>query len=209
MRRLLILVMVLSVAPPGWAERYRPGPLPGWQEIIFAGHTRYTPGQDCVQAESRQAASGLIREIDQPLAQAPWLTWQWRADAPLQQGQPAPEKTRAGDDFVARVYVIREGLFPWQTRAINYVWSREHPVGSHWPNPFTGNAMMVVVQSGEDGLGQWHQFDRDIRADFRRYFSIDVEAVDAVAIMTDTDNSQGRADACYRLPALVAEPASP
>ncbi len=204
MVRLSRLALVLLCSQAAFAEQYRPSTVPGWEEIIFAGHTRYQPGEDCVAADSRDAASGLIRQVDQPLAGTPMLRWQWRADSLLTQGKVAPEKIKAGDDFVARVYVIREGLFPWQTKAINYVWSREHEVGSHWPNPFTSNAMMVVVQSGTDGLGQWQTFERDVAADFRSYFSLDVSVVNAVAVMTDTDNSHGQAQACYRLPAFSA-----
>ena len=80
------------------------------------------------------------------------------------------------------------------------IWSRQHSVGSHWPNPFTGNAIMVVVQTGDEGLDQWHAFERDVAADFRRYHDMQVDKVDAVAVMTDADNSAGKASACYRLP---------
>ena len=179
-----------------------PSPIPGWQAIRFSGETRYTREADCVRADAQGSASGLIRRVQEPLAQAPQLYWSWRADTPLQPGRPAAEQSKSGDDFVARVYVIREGWLPWQTRAINYVWSREHPVGQHWPNPFTGNAMMVVVQSGNEGLGQWHHFERDVAADFRRYHGMELDRVDAVAVMTDSDNTGGRARACYRLPAF-------
>ena len=189
---------------PAWAESYADSPIPGWQAVIFEGLTQYSQRDDCVLADARSSASGLIREPLKPLSQAPVLRWAWRAEAPLRQGNAAPEKMKAGDDFVARVYVIHKGFFPWQTRAINYVWSREYPVGASWPNPFTSNAMMVVVQSGTEGLGQWQEFTRDVRKDFRDYFGMDIERVDAVAVMTDTDNSQGNAQACYRLPSLSA-----
>ena len=153
-----------------------------------------------MRAEADASASGLIREVNTSLKQAPTLSWSWQAGAPLAAARPAAEKSKAGDDFLARVYVIHEGFLPWQTRAINYVWSREHPVGSHWPNPFTGNAIMVVVQSGDEGLGEWHSFERDVAADFRRFHDMKVDQVDAVAVMTDADNTGGRAEACYRLP---------
>lgn len=184
------------------SEEYRPSDIPGWQHIIFSGQTEYQQTDECTAARASQSASGLIRQVDQSLLEKPILSWQWRAVEPLSVGQAAPEKTRAGDDFVARVYVIREGLFPWQTKAINYVWSREHPVGSHWPNPFTRNAMMVVLQSGEQGLGKWHHFSRDVRADFQHYFALNVSVVNAVAVMTDTDNTGGQASACYQLPSF-------
>ena len=195
----LLLVIAAVLAQPALAG-WEPSTIDGWQEIRFQGQTRYSQQPDCVLAQADGSASGLIRAVDSTLRQRPMLTWAWRADEPLTPTPKAGEKVKAGDDFVARVYVIKEGFFPWQTRAINYVWSRQHSVGSHWPNPFTGNAIMVVVQTGDEGLGQWHAFERDVAADFRRYHEMQVDKVDAVAVMTDADNSAGKASACYRLP---------
>lgn len=197
--------ILLFLAAGADAERYRESPVPGWREVLFEGRTRYVPGGDCVAAHSEGAASGLIRRVQQGLAEKPWLVWSWRARAPLR-GAAAPERSREGDDFLARVYVIHEGFFFWQTRALNYVWSREQPVGESWPNPFTDRAVMVAVQSGTDGLGEWQSFRRNVREDFRRFHDMDIDRVDAVAVMTDTDNTGGVAEACYRLPGFEAAP---
>lgn len=204
MTRLTRLVLLCLVTVPGFAgaESWRASEIPGWQEIIFDGHTRYRNGPDCVEAVARDSASGLIREAREPVDAGTRLTWSWKVDALPDYAGKVAEKTKPGDDFAARVYVIHEGFFPWQTRAINYVWSQQHPVASHWPNPFTGNAVMVVVQSGAEGLGQWHSFERQVKADFARYHDMDIERIDAIAIMTDADNTDGSASACYRLPAL-------
>ena len=45
--------------------------------------------------------------------------------------------------------------------------------------------------------GQWVGERRDVRADFRALFGEDVRSVDAVAIMTDTDDTGGAATAYY------------
>lgn len=198
MTRISLLLLIAFTAPA--LARWDPSPIKGWQAIRFAGETLYRQDGDCVRAEARDSASGLIRAVDTSLKQAPTLSWSWQVGELPSATRSAAEKSKAGDDFVARVYVIREGFLPWQTLAINYVWSRQHPVGSHWPNPFTGNAIMVVVQSGNAGLGEWHSFERDVAADFRRFHDTTIDKVDAVAVMTDTDNSGGLAVACYRLP---------
>lgn len=205
--RLIILSAAMSAALQplsAFAADYEPSAIPGWEQIVFSGRTQYRQTKKCVEAVSRGGASGLIQRVDVSLAAKPVLAWGWQASDILNVGapvsDPASEKSKAGDDFVARVYVIREGFFPWQTKAINYVWSREHPVGSYWPNPFTSNAMMVVLQTGNEGLGQPQHFERDVRADFKTYFDLDVENIHAVAVMTDTDNTGGQATACYKLP---------
>lgn len=182
----------------------REGPVPDWKEVIFDGRTRYSDAPDCIRAVSDSAASGLVRRRDVNLEETPLLAWRWRAEAPLT-GADADEQSEAGDDFLARVYVVREGFFPWQSRAINYVWSREVPEGEHWPNPFLKQAIMVAVQSGNQDSDAWHSFRRNVRADFRRFHDMDPDTVHAVAVMTDTDNTDGRAEACYELPGFRAE----
>lgn len=176
----------------------------GWEPVQFDGETRYQLEQGCWQAQAQDSASGLARREEIDLHDTPYLHWQWQSPTPPDwSGQD--EQSRAGDDFVARVYVIKEGWLPWQSRAINYVWSRQYPAGTHWPNPFASQAHMVVVQ-GPQGQGQWHSFTRDVREDFRRYHAMDVDRIDAVAIMTDTDNTGATVSACYRLPVFQARP---
>ena len=66
--------------------------------------------------------------------------------------------------------------------------------------------MMVVVESGAAHLGGWRDYHRDVRADFRRYHDMEIDTIDALAVMTDTDNTEGVARACYQLPAFVERP---
>lgn len=193
---LLLVIVLLQQAQAAW----QPSAIEGWQEIRFHGQTLYSQQADCVRADADGSASGLIQEVTSSLRKKPMLSWSWQAEQVLTPLPQASEKVKAGDDYVARVYVIKKGFFPWQSKAINYVWSRQHPVGSHWPNPFVSNAVMVVVQTGAQDAAQWHSFQRDVAADFRRYHNMEVEQVDALAVMTDADNSAGRASACYRLP---------
>ncbi len=62
-------------------------------------------------------------------------------------------------------------------------------------NAFTENAQVMALQS-EKGAG-WATERRDVRADFKQCFHDDITFIDAVAIMTDTDNSQQAAIAWY------------
>ena len=56
---------------------------------------------------------------------------------------------------------------------------------------------MIAVQSGTDHIGRWMMQSRDVRADYRRLFGEEPGRVDAVAIMTDTDNTGAAATAWY------------
>ena len=176
--------------------RFSAGDLAGWKEREFKGRSRYEIAHDpdgtgrVLAAASESAASALYLERRIDLAETPWLAWRWKVEAPL---PIADERSKRGDDFAARVYVVSRGFgLLRRPLAITYVWASA-PVGSSWPNPFTSRAVMVVVDSGPGG--EWRHHERNVRADFRRYHGKDVKRLDGVAVMTDTDNSdtQGRA----------------
>lgn len=148
-----------------------------------------------LKATSVDSASGLIKKIRVNLRETPFLNWQWKVEQTL---NGIDEFKRSGDDFAARVYVIIDGgFFFWDTRALNYVWSSSQPVESHWSNPFSNNAQMLAVESGNSQRGKWVTEKRNVFRDLQRVFGEEIEYIDAVAIMTDSDNSDGQAVAYY------------
>ena len=175
------------------------GALEPWSEKSFAGQTRYelvdTPVGKVMRATSKGTASGLFREIRIDLKKTPYLHWSWRVENIY---QDIDERIKSGDDYPARLYVVLSGgLFFWKTRAVNYVWSSKERVGSHWPNAFTRNARMVAVRSGSRDTGEWVKESRNVRQDLRDLFGEELTEIDAVAIMTDSDNSGQSATAYY------------
>ena len=82
-------------------------------------------------------------------------------------------------------------------KALNYIWANRLPKGEHVPNPFASDAKMLAVESGNGKAGQWMFEERDLLADYRFMFSAEPPAADAIAIMTDTDNTGGNAEAWY------------
>lgn len=204
-QKLLCWMMVcLPVLSWGGEERvdiarFSQNDLSGWQTKVFAGETHYAlennDGKIVLRADSSAAASGLYREVSIDLSKTPILNWTWKVDNILRGND---ERTRAGDDYPARIYVVFSGgIAFWRTRAINYVWSNAQPLDSHWPNAFTSNARMVAVETGPERVGHWVSVRRDVRADYRRLFGEEPGRVDAVAIMTDTDNTAATATAWY------------
>jgi hypothetical protein len=172
--------------------------LTGWKTKIFAGETAYQVVQDdgrvVVQAVSQAAASCLIKEIEFQPAEYPYLRWSWKIDKTIEGGD---EKTKAGDDYAARLYVVFPGRFFWQTRAINYIWANQLAENASIANAYTAQAMMVAVRSGPASAGRWMFEERDIRADYLRLFGEEPKEAAAIAIMTDTDNTAASAVAWY------------
>jgi hypothetical protein len=201
----LLLLPASLVVFSARAERldvgaFSAGSLVGWQRKAFNGVTEYglvrLNGKTVLRASSEAAASGLYRELKVDLTRTPYLNWSWRVDRTL---GALDERSRSGDDYPARIYVVVSGgLAFWKTRALNYVWSSSAQVGSQWPNAFAGaNVVMLALRSGDREAGQWITEKRNVRDDWRRLFGAGVEQLDAVALMTDTDNAGGSARAYY------------
>ena len=186
-----------SILPVGEFSRNR---LNGWEQKSFAGETRYRlqilEGVLVLKADSHAAGSGLFKEQSIDLEKTPYLNWSWRISKRL---TGLNEQSKSGDDYAARVYVIAKGgLAFWQTKAINYVWSSNNAKFSVWANAFAGNdVMMLALRGSEAALNVWHTEKRNVRADLQKLFGEDFRSIDAVALMTDTDNSGGRVSAFY------------
>ncbi|MDT8409395.1 MAG: DUF3047 domain-containing protein [Wenzhouxiangellaceae bacterium] len=176
-----------------------------WEAWEFAGETDYSlvPGTVADSESARQVvraacddatASGLIHRKVVDLTRTPVMQWQWRVD----QVYPAlDETTKSGDDYPARIYVVAQRWPRWRSRVINYVWSSSQPRGHHWPNAYAGQFIMLAVQSGPENTGRWHTEQRDLREDFKRLHDLDIEQIDAFAIMTDCDNAGHETTAWY------------
>jgi hypothetical protein len=202
-RRVLVATLAcaffgLAIASPR-LDLLQPGSLDGWTARSFVGATQYQSvlldGVHAVRAQAEASASGLYREGRVSLDEWPSLRWRWRVQASL---PIVDERSREGEDFAARVYVITSHpLLFWKTRAICYVWAAGLQAGQDWPNPYTDSVHMVALNGVGDASGGWIEHERDVAADFKRYFGETLAHIDAVAVMTDTDQGGGRATAWY------------
>ncbi|AJE02958.1 DUF3047 domain-containing protein [Geobacter pickeringii] len=201
----IILVILLAATAAAAAVtvvgRFSAGDLSGWEEQTFRGKkkTRYTlvtEGERTVlRAESHGSASGLIRKVAFDPAASPILRWSWKIAGTVKKGD---ERTKEGDDYAARIYVVFPRTFFWQTRAINYIWANRLPKGKSLPNAFApGNVMMVAVESGGELAGTWRWEQRNIREDYLRLFGEEPPKAGGVALMTDSDNTGEEALAWY------------
>lgn len=169
--------------------------LPAWTTQSFEGETQYQVNQKTLQGVADASASALGVEIEVPAGKQ--LTWEWAVDQ-LPSLSPGAEQTKQGDDFGARVYVVRKGAFGLlSTKSLVYVWSQQQPPGTLWDSPYTSKVKMMAVQPDQATLGQWHRVQRDIAADWKVAFGDELDRVDAVALMVDADNSQTQAKARF------------
>ncbi|MGO4999903.1 DUF3047 domain-containing protein [Oceanisphaera sp. W20_SRM_FM3] len=203
MRDSIFMIFMACVLWPlqAVALELSPADMLGWEHKRFAGDTEYRLvfdpqlQQQVVRASSRAAASGLFYEQRIDLDATPWLSWRWRVE---QFPTVTKERAKLGDDFAVRVYVVvRDGWTRLSSKAISYVWAQQANAGQTWANPFAGDkAMMWALRNRQDGDG-WISEKRNIKADLRRLFGKDFRYLDAVAIMSDADNSNSSAIGYY------------
>lgn len=174
--------------------------LKNWKTQSFSGSTDYQitllDKQYVLKASSHASASGLYKEQRIDLHKTPYLNWRWRIHHSL---SGLNEQSKSGDDFSARIYIVISGGWAfWRTKAINYVWANSSKKGAIWPNAFVGKkAMMIALRSSTDKPSTWYSEKRNILEDFKQLFGSDIQYIDGVALMTDTDNSQSHAQAYY------------
>ncbi len=205
MHHLLLSSLIITLTcTPANAEQPQVPPftaktLDQWREQSFSGATHYQLTEDetglSLMAQSDSAASGLY--FQKPLAIGPdsILQWRWKIGNVYQN---LDEHSKAGDDFPARLYVIvSDGPFFWQKRTLVYVWSSYQPIDSRWVNPFTERAIMWAVASGAAQKNQWLTHRRNLYTDLQTAFGRRYEQIEAIAIMSDSDNSRQSATAWY------------
>jgi len=193
-----LLTAATCIAGEMIVGHFSSGDLTGWKDEVYKGKTTYSlvtdDGRTVLKAHSVKAASGLIKKMKIDPKEYPILRWSWKIEHTLKREDVT---RKSGDDFAARVYVVFPRFFFWQTRAINYVWSARMPKDSWATNPYTSRAVIVAVESGDENAGKWITEERDYYEDYRRLFGGDPPKLGAVAIMTDTDDTQDEATAYY------------
>ncbi|MDC3231297.1 DUF3047 domain-containing protein [Candidatus Pelagibacter sp.] len=142
------------------------------------------------------AASGLGKEIKIDLNKTPFINITWKVEKDL---SGIKENSKKGHDFAARVFVIKKtGATPLSNRAINYVFSSNNNVGVNFPSPYTKKSIDNVLASTKSNLNEWVTVKANVKEDFKRLHDLDVNELDGLAIMSDTDNSNMKSIAYFQ-----------
>ena len=97
----------------------------------------------------------------------PVLSWRWRATVLPEDGD---ERIRTKNDSSVAVYVVLDRNFIGVPKTLKYVWSTTAPVGTHYRREGIGRPHVIVLESGEEKLGQWVEESVDVHADYVRIF---------------------------------------
>ena len=193
----------------------------GWEKLTFKKverHTQYSfteeNGRPVILAKSDRSASGLIRHLDLDSKVYQTISWCWKVNQIISEGDVTKKE---GDDYAARIYVTfkfdpdREpfwerakfntykllyGAYP-PKRTLNYIWANRFPKGGATSSAYTDRAHMVAVESGKEKVGEWVCEEKNLFADYLKYFGEEPPHISGVAVMTDTDNTDASASAAY------------
>ena len=141
-----------------------------------------------LKAVAENAASGLGKEVKIDLNKTPFINISWKIEKDL---QGINENSKKGHDFAARVFAVKKtGATPLSNRAINYVFSSNSAVGQSWPSPYTKKSIDNVLATTKDNFNEWVTVKANVKEDFKKFHDLDVNELDGLAIMADTDNSK-------------------
>ena len=162
--------------------------------------TEYSVGSNengnYLKAIADNAASGLGKEIKIDLNKTPFINITWKIEKDI----PGIDETaKKGHDFAARVFVIKKtGATALSNRAVNYVFSSNQDVGSNSPSPYTKKSIDNVLATTKTNLNEWVTVKANVKEDFKKFHDLDVNELDGIAIMSDTDNSKQKSITYYQ-----------
>ncbi|MDD2942365.1 MAG: DUF3047 domain-containing protein [bacterium] len=202
--------------------------LTNWEPLTFEkvpkqSHYSVIPnssGGMILKLESEGGASALISKRIFSVDEARVITWSWR----IEEFPPAANpKTKSGDDYPIRMYLIFEyepdnssflmntkykaikalyGKYPPDS-SLNYVWSGVEQAGSTFESPYTDRSRIIVLQGRKSAGDGWISETVDPLADYREQFGKEPPQKFRLGIMTDSDNTVGRTRAYFRSLAVL------
>jgi hypothetical protein len=179
-------------------------------------------GKTVLFARAARAASGMMHPVKVRLVKNHQITWRWKisglidaADNTSRQHEDSPVRivlTFAGDRsnlgfrdqlFFEQAKLLSGHEVPYAT--LMYIWENRQPVGTVIQNPHTGRVRMIVAESGPKRVGEWLEYTRDIRADYIKAFGEEPGQLEAVGVLTDSDNTGATTEAYYGNIRLIAD----
>ena len=162
--------------------------------------TKYFIGQNengnFLKAVADNAASGLGKEIKIDLNSTPILNITWKVEKDL---HGIDERSKKGHDYAARVFVVKKtGATPLSNRAMNYVFSSNKDINSYHPSPFTKKSIDYILSTTKENFNEWVTVKVNVKKHFKKFHNLDLDEINGLAIMSDTDNSKLKAISYYQ-----------
>jgi hypothetical protein len=210
----LLVAAGCATAPPA------PTDTPEWQPLQLPGKrtTAYgraeCAGRSAWLAKSDASVSLWRRKVEADITPSTEVEFSWWVpqtipSADLRRAETADSPVRVVFAFggdVARLsmrnrlqFQLAESLMgeapPYAT--LMYVWDNRADLETILPSTRSDRVRKVVVERGEDNLKRWMTYRRLLMTDFQRAFGEPPGPLIGIALLTDTDNTGTKAEACY------------
>ena len=189
-----------TVRVDNWDE-LKPGPvdLSVWRVYPFTKSSTFKDPPAIVTNDGRRAlllrtdneALRIGRAVQVDLTRTPWLAWEWKA---LDLPEHGDVRQRKLNDQAARIFLMFEGM-----KGVLYVWDTVSPVGTESrPDELDiFDRVLIVVRSGQDGVGRWTRERRDVLADYRRVFGEAPRPIKWVGFESHSNDTRSRSAALF------------
>ena len=81
---------------------------------------------------------------------------------------------------------------------MNYVYSSNNEVNSYQTSPYTKKSIDYVLSTTKNNLNEWVSVKVNVKEHFKRFHDLEINDIEGIAIMTDTDNSKKLAISYYQ-----------
>ncbi|MDH7499282.1 MAG: DUF3047 domain-containing protein [candidate division NC10 bacterium] len=147
---------------------------------------------------SENSSWTLFKQVDFDIREYPILTWRWKVTRLPEGGDVRKKET---DDQAGQLYV-QFPRFPEMVRSqiIGYVWDTSAPKGTVLNSPSANPppTKIVVLQSGDEKLGEWVTEKRNVYEDYKDFFGDGVPPrVKRISLWINTQRTKSSAECCF------------
>jgi hypothetical protein len=174
----------VSSVPPGWHPS---------RDDISMFFIRNENSNQYVRIDTKGGCTSIGKQFKFSPEEYPLLSWKWRINKVPKGGN---ESIKEKNDSAAGVYVIFKGKLKLN-HIIKYVWSSTLPKGTVTKSPYNSRTKVIVLKSGISDRGKWLQETVNIQRDYKILFDKDAPPVEAIGLLSDSDNTDSFASADY------------
>jgi Protein of unknown function (DUF3047) len=147
-------------------------------------------GETVLHMKSIKSSFALEHQTDINVVEYPYITWTWKALSLPSRGD-VREKSK-DDQALQLLVAFKDG------RVLSYVWDANAPAGTiedeSLPWPLSITIKVIVINSGESGLGKWITNTRNVYEDYRNFFRKDPPLVEGIRLQMNTQHTGDSAE---------------
>jgi len=173
-------------------------PPPGWYHRKFltrepmAMSFQIKEGGPALRLATDASASLLFRHVDIELTRYPILAWRWYIEQPIVSS--VDERTRAGDDSPARLFITLETA-GGQNRSMEVIWGNQLKRGAY---KFIDEFPHYVADGGNQHIRRWRRETLDLKRIYEKLWRGAAPArVVEIALFCDSDETKTRSVAYF------------